>query len=49
VRGLLATTDGTTVLRHDLSGPAAAGAALGRSVARHLLDEQGGAQLLGRG
>jgi hydroxymethylbilane synthase len=49
VRGLLATTDGATVLRHELSGPAAAGAALGRSVARHLLDEQGGAQLLGRG
>lgn len=49
VRGLLATADGVTVLRHELSGPAAAGAALGRSVARHLLDEQGGAQLLGRG
>ncbi|HET6949941.1 MAG TPA: hydroxymethylbilane synthase [Acidimicrobiales bacterium] len=49
VRGLLATPDGATVVRHDLSGPATAGAALGRSVARHLLDEQGGAQLLGRG
>jgi hydroxymethylbilane synthase len=49
VRGLLATTDGATVLRHELSGPASAAAALGRSVARHLLDEQGGAQLLGRG
>ena len=48
VRGLVATPDGATVVRHDLSGPASAGAALGRSVARHLLDEQGGAKLLGR-
>jgi hydroxymethylbilane synthase len=48
VRGLVASTDGTTVVRHDLSGPASAGAALGRSVARHLLDEQDGARLLGR-
>jgi hypothetical protein len=39
--------DGTRVIRHELSGPAAAGAALGRSVARTLLDEQGGAELLG--
>jgi hydroxymethylbilane synthase len=48
VRGLLATADGATVVRHEVSGPAAAGAALGRSVARHLLDEQGGSELLGR-
>jgi hydroxymethylbilane synthase len=48
VRGLVATPDGATVVRHELSGPASAGAALGRSVARHLLDEQGGAELLGR-
>jgi hydroxymethylbilane synthase len=48
VRGLLATADGSTVVRHEVSGPASAGAALGRSVARHLLDEQGGAGLLGR-
>jgi hydroxymethylbilane synthase len=48
VRGLLATPDGATVIRHELTGPASAGAALGRSVARHLLDEQGGADLLGR-
>ena len=48
VRGLVATPDGTTVVRHEVSGPATAGAALGRSVARHLLDEQGGAGLLGR-
>jgi hydroxymethylbilane synthase len=46
VRGLLATVDGLRVLRHELSGPGSAGAALGRSVARHLLDEQGGAELL---
>jgi hydroxymethylbilane synthase len=49
VEGLLATVDGTTVVRHQLSGRATAGAALGRSVARYLLDEQGGAALLGRG
>ncbi len=48
VRGLLATPDGATVVRHEVSGPATAGAAMGRSVARHLLDEQGGARLLGR-
>jgi hydroxymethylbilane synthase len=48
IRGLVATVDGVTVVRHEVSGPATAGAALGRSVARHLLDEQGGAALLGR-
>ena len=48
VRGLVATPDGVTVVRHEASGPATAGAAIGRSVARHLLDEQGGAGLLGR-
>jgi hydroxymethylbilane synthase len=47
VRGLIATPDGRVVLRHEVSGSAAGGAALGRSVARHLLDEQGGAELLG--
>jgi hydroxymethylbilane synthase len=47
IRGLIATVDGSRVVRHELSGPAAAGAALGRSVARNLLDEQGGAELLG--
>jgi hydroxymethylbilane synthase len=49
VTGLVASQDGKVVIRHEVSGPAAAGAALGRSVARHLLDEQGGAGLLGRG
>jgi hydroxymethylbilane synthase len=48
VRGLVASADGATVLHHEISGPAPAGAALGRSVARHLLDEQGGADILGR-
>ena len=49
VRGLVASADGRTVLRHELAGPASSGAALGRSVARQLLDDQGGAALLGRG
>ena len=48
VRGLLATVDGSTVVRHEVTGPAADGEALGRSLARHLLDDQGGAALLGR-
>ena len=43
VRALVASADGRTVLRHELAGPAASGAALGRSVARQLLDDQGGA------
>jgi hydroxymethylbilane synthase len=49
VRALVASADGRTVLHHELAGPAASGAALGRSVARQLLDDQGGAALLGRG
>lgn len=48
VRGLIASADGTVVVRHEIDGPASAGAALGRSVARHLLDEQGGDKLLDR-
>jgi hydroxymethylbilane synthase len=46
VRGLIATADGSTVLRHEVTGtdPAASGADL----ARHLLDTQGGAALLVR-
>jgi len=48
VRALVASPDGRAVVRHEVSGPATAGAALGRSAARHLLDEQGGARLLGR-
>jgi hydroxymethylbilane synthase len=49
VRGLVASADGRTVARHELVGPASSGAALGRSVARQLLDDQGGAALLDRG
>ena len=49
VRALVASVDGRTVLRHELAGPASSAAALGRSVARQLLDDQGGAELLGRG
>jgi hydroxymethylbilane synthase len=48
VRGLVASADGRTLVRHELAGPASSGAALGRSVARQLLDDQGGAALLGR-
>jgi hydroxymethylbilane synthase len=48
VRGLVASADGRTVVRHELAGPASSGAALGRSVARQLLDDQGAATLLGR-
>ncbi len=48
VRGLLASPDGVTVVRHELAGPPSSGAALGRSVAHQLLDDQGGAKLLGR-
>jgi hydroxymethylbilane synthase len=47
IRGLVASEDGKVVVRHETSGPATAGPALGRSVARHLLDEQGGGALLG--
>jgi hydroxymethylbilane synthase len=48
VWGLLASPDGDSVVRHELAGPASSGVALGRSVARQLLDDQGGAKLLGR-
>ena len=48
-RGLVASADGRTMLRHELAGPASSGAARGRSVACQLLDDQGGAALLGRG
>jgi hydroxymethylbilane synthase len=48
IEGLIASADGRTVLREEATGPASAGAALGRSLANHLLEEQGGAVLLGR-
>jgi hydroxymethylbilane synthase len=48
VRGLVASPDGSTVVRHELSGPASSSPALGRALARELLDDHGGAELLGR-
>lgn len=48
IRGLVAAPDGSAVLRHEVSGPTTSGPALGRSLARHLLDAMGGAALLGR-
>ncbi|HVL28983.1 MAG TPA: hydroxymethylbilane synthase [Acidimicrobiales bacterium] len=42
--GLLAAPDGRVMIRHTASGED--GEALGRAVARHLLDEAGGAHLL---
>jgi hydroxymethylbilane synthase len=46
VEGLLAAPDGSTVLRHTVAGDDPD--ALGRALARHLLDDQGGTALLGR-
>ena len=48
LRGLLSSPDGVVVVRHELSGPVESGPALGRRLARHLLDDQDGAKLLGR-
>ena len=48
IRGLVSSADGVVVVRHELSGPPTGGPALGRQVARHLLDDQDGAKLLGR-
>jgi hydroxymethylbilane synthase len=48
VEGLLATEDGSILVRHTVTGPVADGPALGRSLARHLLDDQDGAKLLDR-
>jgi hydroxymethylbilane synthase len=46
VEGLVASPDGRKLLRDQVTGPASAGAALGRSLAHQLLREQGGADLL---
>lgn len=46
VEGVVASPDGRKLLRHEVSGPATDGAALGHSLANHLLHEQGGAALL---
>lgn len=48
IEALVASIDGTVVLRAARSGPTADGVAMGRALARHLLDEAGGATLLGR-
>jgi hydroxymethylbilane synthase len=45
MEGRVAAPDGSTVLRHGLSGH---DASIGAAIARHLLDDQGGTQLLGR-
>lgn len=47
IEGIIASPDGRKLLRHQVEGPASAGAALGRSLASHLLNDQGGAELLG--
>jgi hydroxymethylbilane synthase len=49
IEGVIATPDGSTLLREEATGPASAGAALGRSLANHLLEERGGAALLNPG
>ena len=47
VEGLIASLDGHVVLRHHVEGPASGDSAeLGRSVARFLLVDAGGASLL---
>jgi hydroxymethylbilane synthase len=46
VEGIVASSDGATLLRHRATG--ADGVAVGRAVARHLLDDLGGAALLDR-
>ncbi|HEX6417857.1 MAG TPA: hydroxymethylbilane synthase [Acidimicrobiales bacterium] len=48
VRGIVAAPDGSVLVHHEVAGPATGAVALGRSLARHLLDVQGGAKLLGR-
>lgn len=48
VEGIIASPDGRKLLRAEMTGPASAGTALGRSLASYLLDEQGGAELLER-
>jgi hydroxymethylbilane synthase len=46
IEGMIATPDGRTLLREEMTGPASAGAALGRSLANLLLHDRGGAALL---
>jgi hydroxymethylbilane synthase len=49
VEGMIASPDGRALLRADATGPASAGAALGRSLANHLLEDLGGAAILAGG
>ena len=44
--GAVSSGDGSTLLRDERRGTD--GVALGRAVARHLLDDRGGAALMGR-
>lgn len=46
IEGMIASPDGRTLLREEMTGPASAGAALGRSLANVLLHDRGGAELL---
>ena len=48
IDALVASVDGTVVLRDRRTGPCADGVSMGRAMARHLLDDAGGAALLGR-
>jgi hydroxymethylbilane synthase len=46
IEGMVASLDGTVLLRHTMTGPDPEAA--GRAVARHLLDEAGGSAILSR-
>jgi hydroxymethylbilane synthase len=46
IEAIIASPDGRTLLREEVTGPASAGAALGRSLANLLLHDRGGAELL---
>ena len=48
IEALVASVDGTVVLREARRVPVAEAVATGRALARHLLDDAGGARLLGR-
>jgi hydroxymethylbilane synthase len=48
VEGMVASLDGHTLVRHAIQGPVGDADALGRRVARFLLDEAGGSALLDR-
>ena len=48
IEGMLASLDGHTVIRQTLAGPASEAEALGRRLARVLLDDAGGSALLDR-